>query len=95
MGLTKKSLLSRGGEYHVADVSIWAQIYYLDSSTNYREYLPQNSRLQGRRCEKPMALLDSVHYRSVWTSFARFVFGKMAKWKSWLAETRDLPTVWL
>jgi hypothetical protein len=32
-----------GGEgVHISDCHVWAEIYYLDSPTDYREYLPQN-----------------------------------------------------
>ena len=32
-----------GGEaFHVGDCYIWAAIYYLDSPTDYREYITQN-----------------------------------------------------
>jgi hypothetical protein len=32
-----------GGEsVHIGDSYVWAEIYYLDSPTNYRDYLPQN-----------------------------------------------------
>jgi hypothetical protein len=31
-----------GGEaIHVGDCHVWAEIYYLDSQTDYREYVPQ------------------------------------------------------
>jgi hypothetical protein len=29
-----------GQPIHVRDCYVWAEIYYLDSPTNYREYLP-------------------------------------------------------
>jgi hypothetical protein len=29
-----------GQPVHVRDCYVWAEIYYLDSPTNYREYLP-------------------------------------------------------
>ena len=33
-----------GGEpYHVRDCYVWAEIFYLDSATDYREYLPECS----------------------------------------------------
>ena len=35
-----------GNTFHVGDCRIWAEIYYLDSPTNYREYLPQHSSLK-------------------------------------------------
>jgi len=32
-----------GGEsVHIGDCYVWAEIYYLNSTTDYREYLPQN-----------------------------------------------------
>ena len=30
-----------GDETHIGDCQVWVEIYYLDSQTNYREYLPQ------------------------------------------------------
>lgn len=31
-----------GGEAtHIGDCQVWVEIYYLDSQTDYREYLPQ------------------------------------------------------
>lgn len=32
-----------GWTNHVADCYVWAEIYYLDSSSDYREYLPSSS----------------------------------------------------
>lgn len=32
-----------GGEFHVGDCRVWAEIFYLDSPTDYREYLPGNT----------------------------------------------------
>jgi hypothetical protein len=38
-----------GGEsVHIGDCYVWAEIYYLDSPTNYRDYLPQD-RVLGPR----------------------------------------------
>jgi len=31
-----------GQEFRVRDCYVWSEIYYLDSATDYREYLPQN-----------------------------------------------------
>jgi hypothetical protein len=47
-----------GSTFHVGDVQVWAEIFYLDSSTNYREYLadvPQPTPLTG-----DMILLDDA-----------------------------------
>jgi hypothetical protein len=32
-----------GESYHVRDCYVWAEIFYLDSATDYREYLPEDS----------------------------------------------------
>ena len=32
----------RGEGVHIGDCYVWAEIYYLDSPTDYREYLPQD-----------------------------------------------------
>jgi hypothetical protein len=32
-----------GQAFHVGDCYIWSSIYYLDSPTNYREYLPHHN----------------------------------------------------
>jgi len=38
-----------GGEgVHIGDCYVWAEIYYLDSPTNYRDYLPQDCVLEPR-----------------------------------------------
>ena len=33
---------AHGTSFHVKDCYVWSEIYYLDSATDYREYLPQN-----------------------------------------------------
>jgi hypothetical protein len=45
-----------GHEFHVADCYVWAEISYLDSPTDYREYLPQ--KVRGPRKMQQMVLLD-------------------------------------
>jgi hypothetical protein len=47
-----------GGEgFHVRDCYVWTEIYYLDSPSDYREYLPQDRHWSpdGHRLE----MLDS------------------------------------
>lgn len=41
---------------HVRDCQIWAEIYYLDSPTDYREYLPQSPLTVSQHA---LAMLDS------------------------------------
>jgi hypothetical protein len=46
-----------GGEpFHIRDCYVWAEIYYLDSRTDYREYLPERPRALPE-CE--LVMLDS------------------------------------
>lgn len=43
-----------GGEgFHISDCLVWAEIYYLDSPTDYREYLPRN-------CVGPTTVTDDL-----------------------------------
>lgn len=35
-----------GTAFHVGDCYVWSAIYYLDSPTDYREYLPQQEVLR-------------------------------------------------
>lgn len=49
-----------GAAVRVADCYIWATIHYLDSPTDYREYLPRN----GRSIPRPggeLVMLDNRH----------------------------------
>jgi hypothetical protein len=48
-----------GKSVHIKDCYIWSEIHYLDSATDYREYLPQNA-VQPRTipCDD-LVLLDS------------------------------------
>ena len=40
-----------GGEpVHVRDCYVWAEVYYLDSRTDYREYLPHASSSMNLSC---------------------------------------------
>ena len=46
-----------GGEpVHIRDCHVWAEIYYLDSKTDYREYLPERSNALP---ESELVMLDS------------------------------------
>jgi hypothetical protein len=48
-----------GGEcFHVADSYVWAEIQYLDSPTDYREFLPLRS-IQPMIVNSDLVMLDS------------------------------------
>ena len=49
-----------GGEaVHIRDCYVWAEIYYLDSPTNYCECLPQNPVAPRTIPESDLVMLDS------------------------------------
>lgn len=63
-----------GSAFHVRDCYIWAEIHYLDSSTDYRECLPQKSTKAGFG---ELVMLDSgpPHSTVGRISFAVFLTG--------------------
>ncbi len=60
-----------GGEsIHVGDCYVWAEIYYLDSATDYREYLPEYSVWKPRLAQGDFVLTDTSGNwpdRSTWS----------------------------
>ena len=48
-----------GSEFRVGDAYVWAEIHYLNSSTDYREYLPKHETLLDGIRAHPMVLLDN------------------------------------
>jgi hypothetical protein len=59
-----------GTAAHVGDCLVWAEIYYLDSPTDYREYLP-NHHHQPVRIDSQLVMLDEVTPQA---TFARTLF---------------------
>jgi hypothetical protein len=49
-----------GQEVHIGDCQVWAGIFYLDSPTNYREYLSQNCGVHSLRSKETLVMLDEV-----------------------------------
>lgn len=48
-----------GGEaFHVRDCYVWAEIQYLDSPTDYREYLPQRTTSTFGRTDTELVITD-------------------------------------
>lgn len=47
-----------GTPFHVSDCQIWAEIYYLDSPTDYREFLPAADVGWRRSSEGELHMLD-------------------------------------
>jgi hypothetical protein len=50
---------------HIRDCYVWAEIYYLDSPTDFREYLPLHASKQvNRGSDNEIVFLDSCPVRS-------------------------------
>jgi hypothetical protein len=60
-----------GTYFRIGDPYIWAEIYYLDSPTDYREYLPQNRAVADATCGD-LVMLDSP--KSVSRTFRLLLF---------------------
>ena len=54
--------------FRVGDAYIWAEIRYLDSPSDYREYLPQNSAVP-RAARGELMMLDSSRSSSISRTF--------------------------
>ena len=68
-----------GGEaVHIRDCRVWAEIYYLDSSTDYREYLP------GNRDRLPTRSYDDL----IRPDFSRPWLGLRPQTRLWLGGAR-------
>jgi len=73
-----RKLSKNGGQdYHIADCYVWAAIYYLDSRTDYREYLDrhQQQSLAGRYRES-MTFLDGTPDRAYWISVVKSLLSR-------------------
>jgi hypothetical protein len=52
----------RGEGIHVRDYYVWTEICYLDSPSDYREYLPQDRQWNPK--DAPLVMLDSPRQSS-------------------------------
>jgi hypothetical protein len=57
-----------GGSPNVRDCQLWAEIDYLDSPTDYREYLPGQSASPDMPGRSDLMMLDTQHYGSIKTT---------------------------
>jgi hypothetical protein len=62
-----------GTAAHVGDCLVWAEIYYLDSPTDYRECLPNHHR-QPVRIDSQLVMLDPAIPKA---SFTRILFASL------------------
>lgn len=68
--------------FHVKDCYVWAEIYYLDSPTDYREYLPK--RRAGPSFGE-LIMLDSS------AGVLKHVKRHFASISRWISSRRSLP----
>jgi len=81
----------RGEAIHVGDCYIWAEIYYLDSPTDYREYISGRGlqpSVAGR--EKFVTLDGNIQFP--WSAIAQFFMASLpmlvtAAWRSYSRPT--------
>lgn len=60
-----------GKAIHVGDCLVWAEIYYLDSPTDYREYITNHvSPRRATSSEEFVTLDDAVQFS--WAAVAKF-----------------------
>lgn len=57
--MTTRTRDAAGESFHVRDCYVWAEIFYLDSPTDYREYLPQ-ARTRPPAGEGQLVMLDEL-----------------------------------
>lgn len=67
-----------GSSFHVSDCQIWAEIHYLDSRTDYKEYLAVNSLRGWQPLESELVMLDDEHPHS-WSVPSLFSFTFVAR----------------
>lgn len=58
-GMPESSKRANGREFHVSDCYVWAEIYYLDSATDYKECLSRNVNHPPALKDDGLVLLDS------------------------------------
>jgi len=72
MALRKPKLKTIGGqEFRVGDCRVWAEIFYLDSPTDYREYIADGVR--GHTPEEDTLVMLANAPRSVWIKARKFI----------------------
>ncbi len=74
-------------EHDWGDWHVWTEIRYLDSPTDYREYLPRSRRASTRQYQDSLVLLDGYE-RSFWGWFISLVLliGAIATLIVWMVE---------
>jgi hypothetical protein len=65
-----------GNGSHVGDCYVWAEIHYLDSATDYREFLP---------CSAPMPPNGELVMLDDGTTFSRFILSWLLATCSWFS----------
>lgn len=70
---------------HVGDCYVWAEIYYLDSPTDYREYISNHVSQRTTETGAEFITLDNAWFS--WRAVAKFLVALLTmlltlKWKS-------------
>lgn len=80
ISMTHRGREARSFHYHVQDCQLWAEIKYLDSVTDYREYLPQSQVQRESALCADLVLLDQVisHSKAEWILLAAVTIGGLS-----------------
>jgi hypothetical protein len=62
MKKAKHPTQSNGATSYIGDCYVWAEIYYLDSTSDYREFLTQQSQSE-------LVMLDDITPSPLWVVF--------------------------
>ncbi len=62
-----------GEGIHVGDCYVWAEISYLDSLSDYREYLPKDASRESRADEEFVTLDSEAKTHRVLSAIRRFI----------------------
>jgi hypothetical protein len=65
-----------GGTIHLADCYVWAEIHYLDSPTDYREYMSNHVSQPSAASGDEFITLDNAG-RFPWRRVAQFLAGTL------------------
>ena len=64
---------THGEGIHVGDCYVWAEISYLDSHTDYREYLPEHASRESRADEEFVTLDSEAKTHGILSAVRRLI----------------------
>jgi hypothetical protein len=68
-----------GQAFHVGDCHLWAEIQYLESPTDYREYILPDRSQENRVCETGLLMLSDMT-QFPWANGRKFIRKFLQLW---------------